>query len=239
MRSQFSKTATIFFTPQTLLPFLLGSIFLAVLGNAIWQILLNFVSQYTKGDTTWASAQIALGALLIFTLSVLLFAQGLRQLDPQTIADARIPAKHRGLILLVSREVPCRVAIQHHLPRLERCWLLCSDETRSIAESLQNSLAQEKLTFKLIHINDVYDPMEFYQHGRRIYAQLPPDWSPQQIISDYTGMTAHASVGMVLASLFPSPNAPLQYTPAHPDQPGESLTPIEIVLRSQATTRNR
>jgi len=235
MRSQFSRAAAIFFTPQTLLPFLLGSVFLAVLGNAVWQILLDFFVQRT-GNTTLAAIQIALGALLIFVLSVLLFARGLRKLEPRMIADARIPAKHRGLILLVSKDVPCQVAIQHHLPVLERCWLICSDESREMAESLQKTFAQQQLAFKLIHVGNVYDPLEFYQHGRRIYAQLPLGWSPQQIMADYTGMTAHASVGLVLASLAASPNTPLQYTPADPNHPGASLTPIEIVLRPQTAT---
>jgi len=238
MRSQFSRAAAIFFSPQTLLPFLLGSVFLAVLGNAVWQILLDFFVQRT-GSTTLAAIQIASGALLIFVLSVLLFASGLRKLEPQTIANARIPAKHRGLILLVSKYVPCQVAIQHHLPVLEQCWLVCSDESRAIAESLQKTFAQQKLAFKIIYINDVYDPLEFYQHGRRIYAQRLPGWSPQQIIADYTGMTAHASVGLVLASLALSPNAPLQYTPVNPTRTDQSLTPIEIVLRSQPISRDR
>jgi len=236
MRSQFSRAAAIFFNPQTLLPFLFGSVFLAVLGSAVWQILLDLVGKLTGGNTTLAAILIGLGSLLIFLVSVRLFAQGLRKLEPQTIADAQIPSKHRGLILLVSQKVPCQIAIQHHLPTLERCWLLYSAESQDMADFLQNAFSQFELAFKLIRVNDVYNPLEFYQHVRRIYAQLPQGWSPQQVIADYTGMTAHGSVGIVLASLAASPHTPLQYTPADPNHPGASLTPMEIVLRPQTAT---
>jgi hypothetical protein len=224
MRSHFSKTAAIFFSPETLLPFLMGSVFLAVLGNAVWQILLNLL-----GTTTFAVAQIALGSILIFLLSVLLFARGLKHLESDTLPNARIPRQHPGLILLVSREQPCRIAIQYHLPTLNQCWLLCSHETRSIATTITQEFTAQSIQFTTLIVNNIYDPLEYYQQIKRIYDHLPKGWTVKDVIADYTGMTAHGSVGMVLASL--SPNAPLQYTPAHPTKPNESLTPIEITLK--------
>lgn len=234
MRSRFSKTAAVFFNPETLLPFLLGSIFLAVLGGAVWEILFTLVLRLNNDNNLWAALQIAGGSLLIFLFSVLLFARGLDRLNPETLADARTPGQHRGLILLVSRAEPCHVAISHHAGTLERCWLLHSDQTKAIADAIANAYTGSPIQFKLVHVNDIYDPMEFYHHIRRIYAQLPPDWLPQQVMADYTGMTANASVGMVLASL--TPKAPLQYTPLNPNR-NESMMPIEIALRSRSGTR--
>jgi CRISPR-associated protein (Cas_Cas02710) len=237
MRSQLSKTAALFFNPETLLPFLFGSVFLAVLGSAVWQILLDFFTARNNNNTTLAALQIGIGALLIFVTSLFLFTRGLDRLNPQTLADARIPQKHRGLILLVSNLEPCQVAIQHHQGRLERCWLLYSEKTRPIAEALQSQYANKTLAFKLIPIDDVFDPKAYYYPVRQIYSQLPTTWSPQDIIADYTGMTAHGSVGMVLASFAPFPHGPLQYTPANPQNPKESLSPIEIVLKSAISTK--
>ncbi|WP_250565894.1 CRISPR-associated protein [Adonisia turfae] len=237
MRSPFSKAASIFFNPETLLPFLIGSIFLAVLGSAVWEVLFSLVTDLNDNNALAAAVQLAIGSLLIFLLSVLLFARGLKQLEPETLADARTPIKHRGLILLVSREEPCRVAIQHHADRLERCWLLHSDQTKAMAVAIADTYSGNRMSFKLIHVNDIYDPMEFFQHIRRIYDQLPIGWLPQQVMADYTGMTAHGSVGMVLASL--SPKAPLQYTPVNPNRSNESMTPIEIALRSSVKSAKR
>lgn len=232
MRSQFSRTAAIFFNPETLLPFLLGSIFLAVFSNAIWQILFDFFVQHTDGNTTLAALQIGVGALIVFIASVLLFARGLRRMEPQVLDKAQIPAKHQGLILLVSNENACEVAITHHTPDLKTCWLLYSEKTRAIALSLEAKFATEKIDFKQIPIENIYDPKEFYKKIRRIYATLPQSLRPQEVIADYTGMTAHASVGMVLATLTASTAVPLQYTPVNPNRLNESLAPMEIVLGS-------
>lgn len=63
---------------------------------------------------------------------------------------------------------------------------------------------------------------------------LTQGWTPDDIIADFTGMTAQASVGMVLASL--SVQSPLQYTPAQSQDgkpTGRSLNPIEITLNEQ------
>lgn len=236
MRSPFSRAASVFFSPETLVPFLVGSIFLAVLGSAVWEILFTLVTDLNNNNSLLAAAQLGVGSLLIFILSVLLFAKGLRHMDPETLTDARTPHPHRGLILLVSREEPCRVAIQHHADRLERCWLLHSDQTKSVADALAQTYGGKRISFKQIHVNDIHDPMEFYQHVRRIYTQLPPGWTQQQVIADYTGMTANASVGMVLASL--TPKGPLQYTPVNPNRK-ESMAPIEIVLGAKTKAKKR
>jgi hypothetical protein len=224
MRSNFSKAAAIFFSPETLFPFLVGSIFLAVLGNAVWQIAVNII-----GTSTIAAVQIALVSMLIFFISVWLFARGLNQLDPPQIPDTHIPEKHNGLILLVSQFEPCNKAIQYHLPTLKRCWLLHSAQTEAIALEVMRAFADTPdLTFIPIPVKNIYDPMEFYNLVRIIYAKLPPLWRAKDVIADYTGMTAHGSVGMVLASL--NPRAPLQYIPSDPKHPNKSLSPIEIKL---------
>ena len=93
------------------------------------------------GTSTFAALSIGLGSLLIFLLAVYLFAQGLSQLEPRTLLGARTPTQRRGLILLVSREQPCQVAIRHHLGTLEHCWLLHSSWDKS--EAAVNSLMQE------------------------------------------------------------------------------------------------
>ncbi|MBD6620458.1 CRISPR-associated protein [Komarekiella sp. 'clone 1'] len=229
MRPNFSDVAKIFFSPETLFPFLIGTIFLSVLSNAVTQILFSWL-----GTSVKVSIGIALGAVCIFALSVWLFGIGLSRLRQKTEVklDKVSPAKRRGLILLVSRPEPCRKAINYHIPLLECVWLICSQETLTVAQNLQQEFAQLKIPAPIV-VNDIYDPLDFYKCVKKIYKNLPDSWNIADVIADYTGMTAHGSVGMVLASL--GGQYSLQYTPAEIDKTtqkptGRSLSPIEIAL---------
>jgi hypothetical protein len=69
---------------------------------------------------------------------------------------------------------------------------------------------------------------------QKIIQDRPKDWSVEDVIADYVGLTAHASVGMVLACLHEQ--APLQYTPAEYDanlQALRPLPPFEVVLQGR------
>lgn len=229
MQNNFSKAAKIFFNPETLIPFIIGTMFLSVLGNALTQLLFNIF-----GTTTSAAVGIALGSVLIFIFSVWFLARSLAKMRSPEIDLGKIPPKkHKGLMLLVSRDEPCRKAIEYHLPQLEYCWLICSSQSIDIAKKLKQDFPQLKI-YDPIVVNDIYDPLEFYHVVRKIYKNLPKGWTIEDAIADFTGMTAQASVGMVLASL--SVQSPLQYTPAESNdaQPtGRSFNPMEITLKQQ------
>ncbi|MGF1979760.1 MAG: CRISPR-associated protein [Nostoc sp. CmiSLP01] len=230
MRNNFFQAAKIFFNPETLIPFIVGTIFLAVLGNALTQILFNVF-----GSTTKAAFGIALGSVLIFIFSVWLLAKSLRNFrrSPEIDLGKLPPKKHKGLMLLVSRDEPCRKAIEYHLPKLEHCWLICSSQSLDVAKKLKQEFPNLKISEPIV-VNDIYDPIEFYQVVKKIYKHLPPGWTVEDAIADFTGMTAQGSVGMVLASL--SVQSPLQYTPAESKNgqaTGYSLNPIEITLKQQ------
>ena len=226
MRFHVSRALAAFFTPRALVPFLLGSVVLSVLGNAVFQMAENLL-----GATTQSLVFIALGAVLILVGVVAVLAHVLaREAPPQSIPGKRPPAKHRGLILMVSQAAPCRKAIQYHQPALERCWLLCSIQTRDVAVELRSEFPKE-CCLEPIVIHDVLDPLEFRSRIQQIFGGLPDGWAEADVISDYLGMTAHASVGMVLACM--SANRHLQYTVAHRNEqlrPIEPLDPIEITL---------
>ncbi|KYC40396.1 CRISPR-associated protein [Scytonema hofmannii PCC 7110] len=229
MRNNFAQTAKIFFNPETLIPFFIGSIFLSVLGNAITQILGNLF-----GNTTTAALGIILGSILVLIFSVWLVTKSLTKVrSPQIDLGKLPPIKHKGLMLLVSREEPCRKAIEYHLPELEGCWFICSSQTLDLAKKLTQDFPKLKVPEPIV-INDIYDPLEFYQEVRKIYKYLPQGWIVEDVIADFTGMTAQASVGMVIASLFEKSS--LQYTPAELKDrkpTGCSLNPIEITFKEQ------
>lgn len=235
MKKNFDQVARIFFNPETLFPFIIGAIFLAVLGNSVSQILSNIF-----GTSMKASFGIALGSVLIFGSMVWLLKKRLeKQLQsPPLNLDKQSPDPHRGLILLVSRSEPCKAAIECHSPLLERCWLICSQATLSTAKELKEELTQLKIADPIV-VNDVYDPIEFFQKVKGIYRNLPQGWNEGDVIADFTGMTVLGSVGMVLACR--SLGNQLQYTPAELNDDGKpsgrSLKPIQIVLKRQSNNR--
>jgi hypothetical protein len=142
------------------------------------------------------------------------------------------PQQHKGLILLVSRQQPCQVAIDFHLGKLERCWLICSLKTLPIAQAIV-SIYRDRLVFEDIKvINDIHDPGEYARTIDAIYDRPPQGWRESDIIADFAGMTANGSVGMALTCA--NKNRPLQYTPAVVDKDGNitgSAAPIEIELK--------
>lgn len=236
MRNTLSQALKIFFSPETIVPFLIGSVCLAVFGNAIYDVLKN-----SFGSTTPDLIRIAVITLLILTLAIGLvswiIAQRLARMPsdiPFHVRQKQLHQKYRGLILLVSRLEACETAIQFHQPTLQRCWLICSAQSLEIAEKLQQQFPMI-CTDPPIVINDVYQPLEVYARLREIYRdRLPSGWQEADVIADYTGMTAHASVGAVLACV--GTQRPLQYTPAKLDAQGKtigSLAPIRILLHRE------
>jgi hypothetical protein len=231
MRNNLSQAIQTFFNAETLPPFFIGSIFLAILGNSIYDILKNWL-----GTDTSSLMTIAFSAFLFFVFAVFLAVQAINRRSSHlnrrlVIPGTRSPKKFRGLILLVSRPEPCRTAIQYHLPSLQQCWLICSVQSLEAAQQIAKEYPHICSGNPMI-INNIYDPIEFRNTITEIYQDyLPKGWIDQDIIADYTGMTAHASVGMVLSCI--GLNRPLQYTPVATDPATKtpvSLAPIEITL---------
>ncbi len=238
MRNTFSQAIKIVFSPETVLPFLVGSVFLAVFGNAVYDIFKN-----SFGTTTSALVKIAAIALLILIAAVMLvwwaIAQRLSRLPidvPFEVQQKALDRQYPGLILLVSKPEACETAIRFHLSKLKRCWLICSPQTLETAQELCRQFPKI-CDDQPIVANDIYNPLEFYECIQSIYrTRLPKGWSESEVIADYTGMTAHASVGMVLACV--GRDRPLEYTPAKVDKQGKivgSLNPIRILLRREVS----
>ena len=230
MRSiSFTTGLQLLFTPAALFPFLLGSIALAVLGNAVYQLLTNWL-----GASTHAVCFILAGAVLIVVVTALFLGYLIhraRRAAPQI--ERRSPEPHQGLILLVSAEVVCRKAIEHHRPALKHCWLVHSDDPRSadVAKKLRDELQPRLDECELRRIKDVYNPCEILDTIHEIYRRRPGSLRESDIILDFTGMTGCASVGAVMACL--GDERPLQYTPGRYNaalQAMEPLPPIEMLL---------
>jgi hypothetical protein len=227
MRVKFSQVVEQFFTPGAFFPFLIGSISMAVIGNEVTRMLEKLV-----GETGRDALKIAVGAVFVLAFCVWLLHRWLSRVEPPPAEfKQRPPEFKRGLILLVSKPETCRKAIEYHLPILERCWLLCSLQSLPVAEALRNEFRSRAQMPDPVIINDINNPLEFADRVNEVYAHLPEGWRDYDVIADYTGMTAHGSVGMALACMAPA--RPLQYTPGRYDtelQAVAPLDPLEIAL---------
>jgi len=228
MAESFTRTARRFFSPEAIIPFLFGSIALGVLSNAAFTLLTNQLG--TEGPSILG---IAVGSVAILLLAVWIVSRTLTSRDGTTaIPGKRPPKQHRGLILLVSNLPTCEKAIRFHGSTLERVWLICSTRTLENATQLRRDFSKQIPDEPFI-INDVNDPLEFHAAIEKIYEHLPEDWSGRDVIADYVGMTAHGSVGVVLACF--RHDRPMQFTPAKYDdnlKPIGPLDPIEITFDS-------
>lgn len=240
MTSTLSRAIEMFADPKTIGPFLLGSIALGVVSNAIYQILCNIL-----GITTAAAVEIAVGAFIILIVAVVWVSYYLQSksglVHEPTYAT---PNSRRGLIYLVSSKQPCITAAGYHAETLEWLWLLCSTQTAMLAEEIKNEIAstiprlQSKGRIKICTIEDADDPLEFFNRIKSIFNDLPEGLQRKEVIADYLGMTSNASVGVALACMLHG--WPLEYTQPQFDErrrPIAALPPREIAFQIQRNSK--
>ena len=183
------------------------------------------------------------GIAILASVSVLLLSIGWHILQSRRTQNTsplyvnRAPEPARGLILLVRNKEVCQAAIGYHKNSnrlFERCWLIASSQSKEVAESIQGefgALCKDEIRI----VNDVHDPAEIYVLVNKIYEQAWQEgFKPEEIIADYTGMTAGCSVGMVLACH--QAGRRIQYTPADYDtalKAQKPRQPIETYLPTQ------
>ncbi|MCY7279185.1 MAG: CRISPR-associated protein [Phormidesmis sp. CAN_BIN44] len=201
MRTNFSQALKIFFSPETVLPFFLGSVFLAVLGNAVYDLLKNWLGTETPAlPQNWFRC-----ATDLFSIGICCCSSYFQAYCPtQARSPDRGQTQAKQISWTHSPRQPRRTLSSSDslsLTAPAKCWLICSLQTLDIAKEIiqQFPLICED---EPIVINDIYDPIDFRDAVNEIYeTKLPPTWIPSQLIADYAGMTAHGSVGMVLACI--------------------------------------
>ena len=242
MRPKLRNSLRSVFNVTDLLPFFIGALTLTLIQDSFYKLLEDNVGRFLGKNVSPAIWIFLLASIVLFVYvrvrsAVDYRTEKLRRSAPT--AHKQTPHKHKGLILLVSNVIACRTAIEWHLPKLECCWLICSEQTSRNAQELRQEYPQQ-CSPALVVIDDVNDPIEFQTKINDIYQQLPSDWQESDIVADYTGMTAHASVGMALACF--NTDRSLQYTPALRNSKGkviDSVEPIEIVLEPTTAKTNR
>lgn len=216
---------------KSLFWFLIGAASIAVIGGAVYGLLFEWFFAITGNHKLLANVVVFAIGVSVLLGAILTLKWGVRITKPVHPRNDT-PRPRRGLILLVSTYEACRSAIEHHRTKLERIWLICSQKTEEDALRLQSDFPEQTRDITPIRVDDINDPLAYFRAVDRIYSSLPEWLPPSEVISDYTGMTKNASVGMAMSS-FLNPERPLEYVLETRDRDGSrgSTPPIEILLK--------
>ncbi|MFQ3663816.1 MAG: hypothetical protein SNJ69_15680 [Chloroflexaceae bacterium] len=207
--------------------FLIGSLALAILGNAVYELLVN-----AFGATPQFLIALIISAVMIFSFVVLGFQRLLRAIQRRGRTNGEIKPDeqalpHAGLILPVSPNPKAADAeiIAWHVRQatLRHCWLLA---TREVAENgrlgdLQQLLLDRNVTPHVLSLEDAIRADEVYAKVREAIEQARPVRDAWPLIADITGGTKAMTAGILLACL--DANVPVQYWVAPRDRHGHPL----------------
>jgi hypothetical protein len=221
--------------------FILGSTFLAVLGEGVYGLLQDVI-----GDS-WISHLATIAAsLLIFGSVTLWFWFRARGGDESTMVPVeRRASGHAGLVLLVGPNPrgPEAASIAHHQDQgvLRHCWLISSPEADERARSLAAELEQGGIDAHLVPVADAhkidmaYDAVrQALEEARRTLA------TDEQVIVDITGSTKVVTAGAVLACL--DADATMEYMATKRDsvgKPDPTGAPVAMAVEMQSISSPR
>jgi hypothetical protein len=190
--------------PRVPVLFLLGSLVLAVLGNAVYDLILAFT-----GDGVialfWVSFG-SLGLLLAIFGGLWLFFNARRPRAQVEVQPGRLLSDgYAGLILFVSERADAaeEAAITHHLSQktLRHIWFIVSPEAREnatrIAKWLDEQPNGDQVRVTELPIDDAFEVSIAYQAVQN--ALQLAETLIDQVIVDMTTGTKFMSVGAVLA----------------------------------------
>jgi hypothetical protein len=233
-RGQLARAFEAFFTPRTAVPFLVGALFLAVLGNAAYGLLTNLLG--TQNSSVLAVMAVAALGFLLAMLAFVWQASRPGAVLPLANPWRRAPRPRKGLIFLFGRAEVAREALKAHQAALQRLWLICTPQSNAQAAAFAADLrAAGGPAAEVRVVEDAHDPLAFYAAVAEVLRERPAGWAAEDLIADYVGLTSHASIGTVLACLHHQ--APVQYTPGEYDgdlKAVRPLPPFEVVLQGRA-----
>ncbi len=193
------------FNPDRSLP-------LFLLGTATVTLLLQGIYDYANEPGVWKGGYWLALLMLLMTIGVLIRAWRKRS-GRVDIREKQVPRPRRGLILLAGPQKRSNpAALDHHLNRLEHCWIIATPESVGTA----TALFQEYGNRLEIHYGSGYivDAEEFaptYDVVMRILSKEMQEagLGVTEMIADITGGTKPMTSGMALACV--ACHIPMQY----------------------------
>jgi len=222
--------------------FLIGSIALAILGNAIYELLTT-----SFGATPVFLIALVIGAALIFAFVTVAFRRLLQAIEQQRVVvrnrvrPDQLAGRHAGLILPVGlnpRGAEAAIIAWHQRNAvLRHCWLLASPEVLRNPKfgDLKQGLLDHGTLPHVVELDDSIQVDEVYAKVRAaiVEAQRFPDAAP--LIGDLTGGTKAMTAGMLLACL--EAGVATQYWSVPRDQDGnprlvQEGSPMKVVVQT-------
>ncbi len=209
--------------------FLIGSLALAILGNAVYELLTGVF-----GATPQFLIALIAGAVMIFAFVVVGFQRllrGFKRRRGTTVEPDRQAPPHRGLILPVSPNPQAAdadiIAWHQRDATLRHCWLLASP---SVADSerfrdLKQNLLEQNVTPHVVLLDDVLRANQVYAKVREAINQAVPVGDAWPLIADITGGNKVMTAGILLACL--DAGVPVQYWVAPRNDRGDPLRSAE------------
>lgn len=186
--------------------FIIGIVLFALLGNGIYDLMLNWT-----GAAIWVVVFAVIGIIAALTF----YFVWRRRFGPRIVVW-QIVHPQPGLITLVSHgpadETPAAAAIRFHYnmgkdgssqtPTLRHCWLLASPgPATDNAEALKKKYSTPELQIEIVTI-DAVDPHQVFNAVNRIYQaarELASPLNEYEIVADLTGGNKPMTVGVALA----------------------------------------
>lgn len=222
--------------------FLIGSIALAILGNAIYELLTS-----TFGATPEFLIALVIAAVLIFAFVAEGFRRLLRAIERRgVVAQNRVgpdqqAEPHAGLILPVGlnpRGAEGAIIAWHQRgATLRHCWLLVSPEVERNPKfgDLKQGLLERGVTPHVVTFNDAIQAGQVYEQVREAVAEARRFADAAPLIADITAGTKAMTAGTLLACL--ELGVPTQYWSTSRDREGnprlvEDGRPMKVVVRA-------
>jgi hypothetical protein len=228
-----------FFDPDAPIPFLFGSLVLALVGNGVYDLLTDWL-----GDRPQTRLTIIIISVLLtlgVAVGISLWIRWIIRRVPQIVLPLEEKADpHPGLIMLVSPnpQAADRDTITHHLgaQTLRSCWLIVSPQVKESgkASDLISWLNERNVRAYELAIGDAnqarmtYDAItQGIQEAQRAFG------SPRAIIVDITGGNKPMTAGAVLACR--DAGVAMEYMVTPRDRKGETMlttgAPVPIQVR--------
>ena len=121
------------FNARTLLPFLVGSICVAIIGDVVLLMALRATGEsFEKFLAVGGAAALCLWVMVTWFR----WSLGRITLADDELSNKQQPDSCRGLILMVSNEATCEQAFAYHRETLEHVWLIRSERFVELAETV-------------------------------------------------------------------------------------------------------
>jgi hypothetical protein len=224
--------------------FLIGSLALAILGNAVYELLTS-----TFGATPEFLIALVISATLIFSFVALSFQRLLRVLEQRQvlvrniIAPEQQAAPHAGLILPVGLHPQgaeaAIIAWHQRGATLRHCWLLASPQVEAHEKfgDLKQSLLEHNVIPHVVKLDDAIQSDQVYTKVRETIAAARKLGDAIPLIADITGGTKAMTAGTLLACL--EEQVAVQYWSSPRDRAGnprmiEESRPMKVVVQRVA-----